>query len=245
MAKIRDAAKKSNVTPELILAYCEELDEAEENHKEKQAHARTAQARIRNIYKRAKADGITPKVLKAKRDEANQAPEEREQEIREGALIEHAMGMHKTFDILQAQQADMDFGEASEEMKERQIRRDAMKDGMDAGRAGHARSTNPFANQPGTVAHAAWDNGWIQGDETRKAIGEAAAAKEPAGKKDGAAKGTGRRGRPRKNDGGKVTNIADARAKKNGDSEKNEAFSESAPPPSNGADAETQPPAAS
>ena len=168
-------AKALNVTAETILQYVAEIDTAEDK-------LETAKGALRNVRKRAKADGVNLRMLDeirhAKRRDADEVIQDEQDRLRYAAFLGLDLGT----------QMEMSLDVPAEDVAKRE-QYDARRDGLSFGRQGHPRTDTPFAHEPGSVAYAAWDSGWVEGEKEHS---------------DGSAPAKPKRGRPKKAQGAEM-----------------------------------------
>lgn len=122
-----------------------------------------ANSALRGSLKRAKAAGIETGEMIAARAEQRMDPEKLRAKIR-------AREQYRAFMGLPVGAQPSMFGDAAAEPKvddnltDAERARAAGEMGLEAGKAGHARDTNP--HPPGSELHAAFDRAWVQGQET-------------------------------------------------------------------------------
>lgn len=174
--KAKDDAKRENVTEDTIRQHFEAIETLK-------GKAETANSHVRNAYKAAERDGVNRAMLRQvasdKRRDPDDVARDRQDYDRYTSILNEPAW---------AKLEELEYPpEPADETRAKVAEFDAGQQGVNAGRAGHPRESNPF--EAGSVAHAAFDRGWIQGDETRQALGADPA--KPA-----------RRGRPRKDANG-------------------------------------------
>lgn len=171
-------AKMTNVSAATVNQFVRELDSADDKKV-------TAISAIQAIRKRAKAEGINLRALdqirSLKRRDSDDVLRDEKDRIRYAAFLGLDLGTQLELDV-----------EVPEEVKTERAQYDATRDGQNFGRQGHPRTDNPF--EAGTVAYAAWDGGWVEGEKLHFDGAEPA---KPA-----------KRGRPKKGSGAELGETA-------------------------------------
>lgn len=190
--KAKQDAAKSNVTDQTYIDFIEELAELVERKDE-------AVSAIRNCRQRAKDAGVDMQTLDEKLKEKELDDARRREKIINGERIERLLNMTTTIDLTNAVQAEMDFSAPDPATQERIDRMNVGQEGVAAGRRGDPRDSNKY--EPSSLAWSAFDQGWIQGNETRIALEEQKNSQGPGPK---------RRGRPPGSKNNKKTEAAEA-----------------------------------
>ena len=136
-----------------------------------------AASEYQSAWKRAKAAGVKPDplkaALKAKERDPDDVVADQRAYIRYCALLNIPLTQADLFE------GAPDAEEApSQDEADEHARFDANRDGVAAGRAGQSRDANPA--RPGELRFAAWDAGWLSGQQ---AIAEEMAQPAPVVKK--------------------------------------------------------------
>lgn len=182
--KAKDDAKKSNVTPALILEAVEDLETAKEK-------VTSATGKYQGRRKHWKSLGVNLKVLDAiltlkRADEADVRSDELDR-VRYAAWLNVDLGT----------QAEFNLEPPPAEHNEKLAKYDTHRAGYNAGQRGDPRSSNP--HEPGTVAHPFWDQGWADGDNDKWQ--GAAPARKPKKGKVGAEMGPKKTAQPDSHEG--------------------------------------------
>jgi hypothetical protein len=146
-------ARSHNVPPDVFLRHYREIRDL----KDAQADAAAAVARAK---KSAKGAGIDLDALKMLEKLASLDTDEAEMQL------QHLQIYAKWIDLPVGMQGDF-FGQpeaVSAEAAQEQREWAAGDEGLQAGRAGHERDTNPHT--AGSAEHVAWDKAWAKGNKT-------------------------------------------------------------------------------
>lgn len=149
--KAIDDAKATNISPQDIQQCARELNDIEDKME-------TLKGQVRSLRKKWKGDGIPLKAVDQVRSDKRKDLADVIQEQKDYQMVAAALSL----DLTGAYQATFDF-DISTEIKEENAKYDAGRDGLNFGRRGDPRTDNPF--EAGTVAYAAWDAGWIDGEK--------------------------------------------------------------------------------
>lgn len=120
--------------------------------------SQAATARYKAGRKRWKGFGLDLKAYDAvqtlrRQDEADVLDDERTR-----AKYARWVGLELGF------QEAFEFAPMTPQETEQRTKNDAIQMGYQAGRRGDPRASNPFADDPGNIGFAAWEEGWNQGD---------------------------------------------------------------------------------
>jgi hypothetical protein len=161
--KVAQAAAEQNISGTSFLHHYREVDDAEKKQK-------TASGHVGEKKKKAKGEGVNLPAFalfrKLERMDADDALKLLKDAARYCIYRKLPFGAQLSFLV------DDKVDPISAKERAKQDDHDATQQGIDARSNKEPRENNPYKDQPGSPAYAAWDMGWNQRDETIAAVGD-------------------------------------------------------------------------